>query len=311
MNSLNRLFSTLAQKPSSKRTKSSHQIYPSLPSAFNNQLKRMMNGRRKDRLKLHLNSTQNGIYKQNDILSKRERHFRRVVRAADSCAILRNPDLNEMVIPHWVNQSHQNNGNGSSVKLPFRRDLVGLSSRITQSLHESKDQMQLLNASLPFRRELVGLSSRITQSLHESKDQMQLLNASVLQEKDLQQGRDIMQSAECKLPLFDEVMKQCDDEQLPLNVQNAKDELKFRKERLVKEFQQHEDDNGTIGVQAAVLTLRIRNMILHLFHHQQDTKTRVLCDELIQRRRKKMDYLRRVDFQKYMELCRNLGLKYA
>jgi small subunit ribosomal protein S15 len=158
---------------------------------------------------------------------------------------------------------------------------------------------------------------------------MQLLNASVLRKEDLQQGRDIMQQStaaadaaadECKLPLFDEVMKKCDDELLLLpsvnvNVQNvqssAKDELKFRKERLIKEFQQHEDDNGTIGVQAAVLTLRIRNMILHLFQHQQDTRTRVLCDELIQRRRKKMDYLRRVDFQKYMELCRNLGLKYA
>lgn len=210
------------------------------------------------------------------IIIFRERHFRRVVRAADSCAIVRNPDLNEMVIPHWVNQSQNN---GSSDKLPFRRELVGLSSRITQSLHGSKDQMQLLNAS-------------------------------VLREEDLQQGRDIMQSTECKLPLFDEVMKQCDDE-LPVNVQSARDELKFRKERLVKEFQQHEDDNGTIGVQAAVLTLRIRNMILHLFQHQQDTRTRVLCDELIQRRRKKMDYLRRVDFQKYMELCRNLGLKYA
>jgi small subunit ribosomal protein S15 len=201
-----------------------------------------------------------------------------------------------MVIPHWVNQ--QNISNGSSfVKLPFRKELVGLSSRITQSLvHESS-----------------------------SKDQMQLLNASVLRKEDLQQGRDIMQQStadddadddECKLPLFDKVMKKCDDELVNVNVNvnvqsSAKDELKFRKERLIKEFQQHEDDNGTIGVQAAVLTLRIRNMILHLFQHQQDTRTRVLCDELIQRRRKKMDYLRRVDFQKYMELCRNLGLKYA
>lgn len=212
----------------------------------------------------------------------RERHFRRVVRAADSCGILMNPDLNEFIIPHWVNT--QNNSNSNSNTLPFSKELVGLSSRITQSLHRS----DLL-----------------------SKDQMQLLNASVLTDEDLQQGRKIMNSLECKeLPLFDEVMKQCDNE-LPVNVQSAKEELKFRKERLVKEFQQHSDDNGTIGVQAAVLTLRIRNMIQHMFQHQQDTKTRVLCDTLIQRRRKKMDYLRRVDFGKYMELFRNLGMRYA
>lgn len=59
------------------------------------------------------------------------------------------------------------------------------------------------------------------------------------------------------------------------------------------------------------MTLRIRTMCQHLYEHPQDTICRVRLNQLTHRRRKTLEYLKRVDFEQYMQTVKDLGLKFA
>ncbi len=82
-----------------------------------------------------------------------------------------------------------------------------------------------------------------------------------------------------------------------------------RKAEIIKEFQIHEGDTGSVEVQIALLTARIRHLTEHLKKHPKDYHSRRGLMKMVGRRRKLLKYLRRKKPEVYKELIEKLGLR--
>lgn len=81
------------------------------------------------------------------------------------------------------------------------------------------------------------------------------------------------------------------------------------KTEIIKEYATHEGDTGSPEVQIAVLTRRIADLTEHLKQHKHDHHTRRGLMALVGRRRRMLDYLKRVDIVRYRALIERLGLR--
>ena len=81
------------------------------------------------------------------------------------------------------------------------------------------------------------------------------------------------------------------------------------KQQLVKEFQHKEGDTGSSEVQIAILTTRINGLTEHMRTHKKDYASRRGLLALVSRRRRLLDYLRRVDPQQYLDIIGRLGIR--
>ncbi|MBC8870753.1 MAG: 30S ribosomal protein S15 [Planctomycetes bacterium] len=84
---------------------------------------------------------------------------------------------------------------------------------------------------------------------------------------------------------------------------------KERKQELIQEFKHDEADTGSPEVQVAILTTRINNLTGHLQVHKKDYSTRRGLLALVSRRRRLLDYLRRVNPQRYLDIIGRLGIR--
>ena len=75
------------------------------------------------------------------------------------------------------------------------------------------------------------------------------------------------------------------------------------------EYAQTPGDTGSIEVQVAVLTGRIKELTEHLKVHRKDTHTRVGLLRLVGRRRKLLGYLTHKNVARYRSLIAKLGLR--
>ncbi len=82
-----------------------------------------------------------------------------------------------------------------------------------------------------------------------------------------------------------------------------------RKSALIKDYAVTTGDTGSPEVQAAVLTERILNLTEHFKTHKKDHHSRRGLLMLVSRRRKLLDYLKRVDDGRYAGLIKRLGLR--
>ncbi|HDG61574.1 MAG: 30S ribosomal protein S15 [Thermotogae bacterium] len=82
-----------------------------------------------------------------------------------------------------------------------------------------------------------------------------------------------------------------------------------RKAEIIKEFQIHEGDTGSVEVQVAILTARIKHLTEHLKKHPKDFHSRRGLMKMVGRRRKLLKYLRRTKPESYRELIEKLGLR--
>ncbi len=78
---------------------------------------------------------------------------------------------------------------------------------------------------------------------------------------------------------------------------------------LIKENQTGDDDTGSPEVQIAILTTRINSLTEHMREHKKDYACRRGLLGLVSRRRRLLDYLRRVDPQRYLDIIRSLGIR--
>ncbi len=69
---------------------------------------------------------------------------------------------------------------------------------------------------------------------------------------------------------------------------------KDRKQEIIQGFQSAESDTGSPEVQIAILTTRINNLTEHLRTHSKDYASRRGLLAMVSRRRRLLDYLRRV-----------------
>ena len=81
------------------------------------------------------------------------------------------------------------------------------------------------------------------------------------------------------------------------------------KQSIMAEYATHEGDTGSPEVQVAMLTRRILDLTEHLKEHKHDHHTRRGLLLLVGRRRNLLNYLQRVDIERYRALIERLGLR--
>jgi small subunit ribosomal protein S15 len=82
-----------------------------------------------------------------------------------------------------------------------------------------------------------------------------------------------------------------------------------RKQSLIKDHGRGKGDTGSPEVQVAILTERINNLTQHFKTHAKDNHSRRGLLMLVNQRRSLLDYLRRSDEQRYVDLIAKLGLR--
>lgn len=81
------------------------------------------------------------------------------------------------------------------------------------------------------------------------------------------------------------------------------------KAQSIREYARHEKDTGSPDVQVALLTRRINHLTEHLKSNAKDFSSRRGLLMLVGKRRRLLDYLGRVDSERYTGLVRRLGLR--
>ena len=84
---------------------------------------------------------------------------------------------------------------------------------------------------------------------------------------------------------------------------------KERKQAVVEEYRIHETDTGSVEVQVAILTDRIRGLTEHMKAHKKDFHTQRGLLKLIGQRRRLLNYLNREDVPRYRTIVSRLGLR--
>jgi small subunit ribosomal protein S15 len=84
---------------------------------------------------------------------------------------------------------------------------------------------------------------------------------------------------------------------------------KDQRQQLIVEHRRSDTDTGSPEVQVAVLTRRIQELTEHLRTHGKDHHSRRGLLQMVGRRRRLLDYLRRVDIERYRALIQRLGLR--
>lgn len=81
------------------------------------------------------------------------------------------------------------------------------------------------------------------------------------------------------------------------------------KTQIINEYATHEGDTGSPEVQVALLSKRIADLTDHLKEHKHDYHSRRGMQLMIGDRRRLLDYLKRVDINRYRSLIERLGLR--
>ena len=82
-----------------------------------------------------------------------------------------------------------------------------------------------------------------------------------------------------------------------------------RKTGLIGEYQRSANDTGSPEIQIAILTSRVNGLTGHLQSHKRDYACRRGLLMLVSRRRRLLDYLKRVDPQRYLDIIRRLDIR--
>ncbi|MFQ5873360.1 MAG: 30S ribosomal protein S15 [Dehalococcoidia bacterium] len=80
-------------------------------------------------------------------------------------------------------------------------------------------------------------------------------------------------------------------------------------QKTVEEFRVHDTDTGSSEVQVALLTRRINNLSEHLRTHRHDHHSRRGLLQMVGQRRRLLEYLNRMDVDRYRSLIDRLNLR--
>jgi small subunit ribosomal protein S15 len=84
---------------------------------------------------------------------------------------------------------------------------------------------------------------------------------------------------------------------------------KERKQELIGDFRRKQDDTGSPEVQVALLTTRINSLTEHLREHKKDYACRRGLLMMVGRRRRLLDYLKKIDPRRYLDVIRRLEIR--
>ena len=78
---------------------------------------------------------------------------------------------------------------------------------------------------------------------------------------------------------------------------------------IIKEYQQDASDTGSVDVQVALLTARIKHLTEHFQTHKKDHHSRRGLLRLVSQRKKLLTYIKNSDINSYANLISRLGLR--
>jgi small subunit ribosomal protein S15 len=84
---------------------------------------------------------------------------------------------------------------------------------------------------------------------------------------------------------------------------------KEAKTALIGDHRRSETDTGSPEVQVAILTTRIQQLTEHLKGHKGDHHSRRGLLQMVGKRRRLLEYLKREDIERYRALVQRLGLR--
>lgn len=82
-----------------------------------------------------------------------------------------------------------------------------------------------------------------------------------------------------------------------------------QKAEIVKDFKLAEKDTGSPEVQVSLMTGRIKYLTDHFKTHKKDFHSRRGLQELVNKRRKLLKYLKKRNQERYAKLIERLGLR--
>ncbi len=85
--------------------------------------------------------------------------------------------------------------------------------------------------------------------------------------------------------------------------------LRDTKKKLIENFKTHEKDTGSPEVQVAILTEKINYLTEHLKKHKKDVHSRQGLLQMVNKRRRLLDYLKNNDYNRYQSLIDKLKLR--
>ena len=81
------------------------------------------------------------------------------------------------------------------------------------------------------------------------------------------------------------------------------------KKAIIAKFGRNEADTGSPEVQVALLTERINHLTEHLKEHKKDHHSRRGLLKMVGQRRGLLDYLKKIDIERYRSLIERLGIR--
>lgn len=84
---------------------------------------------------------------------------------------------------------------------------------------------------------------------------------------------------------------------------------KEKKDRIIDEYQNNENDTGSPEVQVAILTKRISELTDHMKSHPKDHSSRRGLLKMVGTRSSLLKYLKNKDIDRYRNIISRLGLR--
>lgn len=81
------------------------------------------------------------------------------------------------------------------------------------------------------------------------------------------------------------------------------------KQNIIEQYATHEGDTGSPEVQIAILTYRIQTLTEHLKVNKNDHHSRRGLLQMVGKRKKFLNYLMKVDIERYRSIIERLGLR--
>jgi small subunit ribosomal protein S15 len=88
------------------------------------------------------------------------------------------------------------------------------------------------------------------------------------------------------------------------------DMQKDQKTEIIEQYKLHDGDTGSPEVQVAILTERINHLNEHLKQHKKDHHSRRGLLKMVGQRRGLLNYLMRVDIERYRAIIGKLNLRH-
>lgn len=79
--------------------------------------------------------------------------------------------------------------------------------------------------------------------------------------------------------------------------------------KLITDYKRNESDSGSPEVQVALLTSRINDLTDHFRQHTKDHASRRGLLKMVSNRRRLLDYLKKIDPQRYLDLIKRLDIR--